>query len=78
MAKTTEYRCPDCGGANVQDLCTVWVNCNTSEIADGEMHVAELYTDTRWCDDCQDHPKAYWVEVEVEVEPDTVIGGGNY
>jgi hypothetical protein len=56
--------CPDCGGAQVQDLVTIWVDANTDErINDGEMHLAEMYQDIHWCDTCQDH-KSYWIETE--------------
>lgn len=62
----TEYSCPECGGKNIQDLCAVWVNANTNEVEDyGELHRAELYSDTRWCEDCQDH-MPHWVEKEIE------------
>jgi hypothetical protein len=65
MATRTEYRCPKCGGTDGEDLCTVWVGANTNEIVPGEMHRAELYTDTRWCPKCEYHP-TLWVQVEIE------------
>lgn len=69
MSKTrTEYRCPLCGGTNIQDLCTVWIDANTSEIQEDEMYLAEMYSDTRWCVDCEKHP-TQWIEVEVPIEP---------
>jgi hypothetical protein len=56
-----------CGGADIQDLCTIWVDANTSVIDLGELHRAELYTETRWCNDCEEHP-TYFNKVEVPCE----------
>lgn len=44
-------RCTECKGTNVQ--VAMWVRPNTRQILDdfGSFD----HTDTKWCDDCQDH-----------------------
>jgi len=48
------YRCPDCGGFNVQELCLTWVNANTG-VAEDPSGIAEAYPDVYWCLDCEAH-----------------------
>lgn len=48
-------RCSHCKGLNVEQLIAGWVNANDWSDAPDHMGVAELYTQTDWCNDCEWH-----------------------
>lgn len=50
-----KYKCPLCGGTNIQELMLVWFWKNSGLDTNDEVHPAELYDDREWCTDCEKH-----------------------
>ena len=59
-----KYKCPDCGGMNVQGKH--WVELNSNVIQFGVTHMFDEHEDD-WCPDCH----AFIVAVEVNAKEKT-------
>ena len=51
-----KFICSVCGSAQVEEFWANWYDVNAEKINDDAPGRAELYSDTNWCGDCQEHP----------------------